>query len=302
MSLTKAPNSPAIRAALWMIGSILAFSAMAIAGKEIGTRHDSFEIMTIRSAVGFGLVLALAAATGRLSEINARNLGGHALRNIIHFTGQNLWFWALTMIPLAQLFAIEFTAPLWVVLLAAMLLGERLTQSRLLAAVLGFAGVLIVAHPDLAHLNLGVLAAAAAALCFATTNVVTKKLTRGISILCILFWLTLMQFFFGLTAALADGVFHLPTASTLPWLCVIGLAGVSAHYCITAALKLAPASYVMPLDFLRLPLIAVVGALFYAEPLDPYVIFGAGVIFAGIWLNIRSEIRPKGHTETITNP
>ena len=302
MSLTKAPNSPAIRAALWMIGSILAFSAMAIAGKEIGTRHDSFEIMTIRSAVGFGLVLALAAATGRLSEINARNLGGHALRNIIHFTGQNLWFWALTMIPLAQLFAIEFTAPLWVVLLAAMLLGERLTRSRLLAAVLGFAGVLIVAHPDLAHLNLGVLAAAAAALCFATTNVVTKKLTRGISILCILFWLTLMQFFFGLTAALADGVFHLPTASTLPWLCVIGLAGVSAHYCITAALKLAPASYVMPLDFLRLPLIAVVGALFYAEPLDPYVIFGAGVIFAGIWLNIRSEIRPKGHTETITNP
>ena len=302
MSMTKAPNSPAIRAALWMIGSILAFSAMAIAGKEIGTRHDSFEIMTIRSAVGFGLVLALAAATGRLTEINARNLGGHALRNIIHFTGQNLWFWALTMIPLAQLFAIEFTAPLWVVLLAAMLLGERLTRSRLLAAVLGFAGVLIVAHPDLAHLNLGVLAAAAAALCFATTNVVTKKLTRGISILCILFWLTLMQFFFGLTAALADGVFHLPTAATLPWLCVIGIAGVSAHYCITAALKLAPASYVMPLDFLRLPLIAVVGALFYAEPLDPYVIFGAGVIFAGIWLNIRSEIRPKGHTETITNP
>ncbi len=302
MSMTKAPNSPAIRAALWMIGSILAFSAMAIAGKEIGTRHDSFEIMTIRSAVGFGLVLALAAATGRLTEINARNLGGHALRNIIHFTGQNLWFWALTMIPLAQLFAIEFTAPLWVVLLAAMLLGERLTRSRLLAAVLGFAGVLIVAHPDLAHLNLGVLAAAAAALCFATTNVVTKKLTRGISILCILFWLTLMQFFFGLIAALADGVFHLPTASTLPWLCVIGLAGVSAHYCITAALKLAPASYVMPLDFLRLPLIAVVGALFYAEPLDPYVIFGAGVIFAGIWLNIRSEIRPKGHTDTITNP
>jgi len=302
MSMTKSPNSPAIRAALWMIGSILAFSAMAIAGKEIGTRHDSFEIMTIRSAVGFGLVLALAAATGRLTEINARNLGGHALRNIIHFTGQNLWFWALTMIPLAQLFAIEFTAPLWVVLLAAMLLGERLTRSRLLAAVLGFAGVLIVAHPDLAHLNLGVLAAAAAALCFATTNVVTKKLTRGISILCILFWLTLMQFFFGLTAALADGVFHLPTASTLPWLCMIGLAGVSAHYCITAALKLAPASYVMPLDFLRLPLIAVVGALFYAEPLDPYVIFGAGVIFAGIWLNIRSEIRPKGHTDTITNP
>lgn len=298
----RAANSPAIRAAFWMIGSILAFSAMAIAAKQIGPRHDSFEIMTVRSAVGFVLVLALAAATGRLHEITARNLGGHALRNIIHFTGQNLWFWALTMIPLAQLFAIEFTSPLWVVLLAALLLGERLTKLRLIAAALGFVGVLIVARPDMAQLNPGVLAAAASAFCFATTNVVTKKLTKGISILCILFWLTLMQFCFGLAAALADGVFHLPTAATLPWLCVIGLAGVTAHYCITAALKLAPASYVMPLDFLRLPLIAVVGAMIYAEPLDPYVILGAAVIFAGIWLNIRGEIRPKGHTAAITPP
>ncbi|MDZ4312484.1 MAG: DMT family transporter [Cypionkella sp.] len=297
---TRAPNSPAIRAAFWMIGSILAFSAMAIAAKQIGPRHDSFEIMTARSAVGFVLVLALATATGRLQEITARNLGGHALRNIIHFTGQNLWFWALTMIPLAQLFAIEFTSPLWVVLLAALMLGERLTKVRLIAATLGFVGVLIVARPDMADLNPGVLAAAGAALCFATTSVVTKKLTTGISILCILFWLTLMQFFFGLAVALADGRFRLPTAATLPWLCLIGLAGVTAHYCITTALKLAPASYVMPLDFLRLPLIAVVGALIYAEPLDPYVILGAAVIFVGIWINIRAEIRPKGHTEPVT--
>ncbi|MDB5660869.1 MAG: EamA/RhaT family transporter [Cypionkella sp.] len=296
MTGPKAPLSPALRAALWMIGSILAFSAMAIAAKQIGPRHDTFEIMTARSAVGFMLVLVLATATGKLQEINARNLGGHALRNIIHFTGQNLWFWALTMIPLAQLFAIEFTSPLWVVLLAALLLGEKLTNMRLFAAGLGFAGVLIVAHPDPGHLNIGVLAAAAAALCFATTSVVTKKLTAGISILCILFWLTLMQFFFGLAAALVDGVFHLPTAATLPWLCVIGLAGVTAHYCVTAALKLAPASYVMPLDFLRLPLIAVVGALVYSEPLDPYVIIGACVIFAGIWLNIRAEIKRSGQT------
>lgn len=298
----KAPLSPAIRAALWMIGSIIAFSAMAIAGKQIGTRHDSFEIMTVRSAVGFGLVLILAAATGKLSEINARNLGGHTARNLIHFTGQNLWFWALTLIPLAQLFAIEFTSPLWVVLLASVLLGERLTKPRLCAAALGFIGILIVARPDFANLNPGVLAAAGAALCFATTNVVTKKLTKGISILCILFWLTLMQFVFGLAAALYDGIFHLPTAETLPWLCLIGLCGVSAHYCVTSALKLAPASYVVPLDFLRLPLIAVVGAWLYAEPLDPYVLLGAAVIFCGIWLNIRAELRPKGHTDLITPP
>ena len=142
-------RSPAFRAALWMSGSIASFSLMAIAGKQIGHQLDSFEIMTARSAIGFCLVLLLAATTGRLSEISADRLGGHLLRNLIHFTGQNLWFWALTMIPLAQLFALEFTQPIWVILLSPLLLGEHLTRVRALSALLGFIGVIIVARPDL---------------------------------------------------------------------------------------------------------------------------------------------------------
>jgi drug/metabolite transporter (DMT)-like permease len=285
-------RSSSLRAAIWMIGSILAFSAMAIAGKEIKGLHDSFEIMTLRSAIGFAIVMVFATATGRLGEITPAQLGGHFLRNLVHFTGQNLWFWALTLIPLAQLFALEFTSPIWVILLAPFVLGEKLTPPRIISASLGFIGILIVARPDLSQLNSGVLAAAAAAICFAATSLATKRLTRGVSIICILFWLTLMQFCFGLIAALSDGVFHLPTSKTLPWLCVIGAAGVTAHYSLTSALKLAPASFVVPIDFLRLPLIAIVGALLYAEPLDPFVFAGAAVIFAGIWINIRAELRP----------
>jgi drug/metabolite transporter (DMT)-like permease len=293
MSLGKSPNSPAIRAALWMIGSILAFSAMAIAGKEIGTAHDSFEIMTVRSAVGFALVLALASATGRLAEINARNLGGHALRNIIHFTGQNLWFWALTVIPMAQLFALEFNSPLWVIMLAPLLLGERLTRARIFAVCLGFVGILIITRPGAMPLGAGVAAAAGAAVFFAMTSILTKRLSRDVTVIGILFWLTLMQFVLGLGCALLDGQIKLPDAGTAPWLGLIGLCGVGAHLSLTSALRLAPASFVMPIDFLRLPLAAVVAALLYSEPLDPFVLIGGGVVLLGIWVNLRSQIGPK---------
>lgn len=292
--------SPALRAAVWMTGAITAFTAMAVAGRQVSSVHDSFEIMMARSAIGFVLVLMLAAGTGRLSEIRAERLGGHFLRNIIHFTGQNLWFWALSLIPLAQVFALEFTQPIWVILLSPLLLAERLTRAKLVATALGFVGILIVARPDVAHLSPGVLAAAGSALFFAATSIATKRLTRGQSIIAILFWLTLMQLGFGLLASGYDGDIRWPTAATLPWLGLIGAAGVLAHYSLTSALMLAPASYVVPLDFLRLPLIAVIGALAYGEALDPFVLLGGAVIFLGVWINIRAELRPKCPGQFIT--
>lgn len=290
-----------MRAALWMTGAIASFTAMAVAGRQVSHLHDSFEIMTARSLVGFIIVMIYTAGTARWAQIGTRKLGGHLLRNIVHFTGQNLWFWALTMIPLAQVFALEFTSPIWVILLSPLLLGERLTRARLLAAGLGFAGILIVARPDLSHLSPGVMAAAGSAVFFATTSILTKVLTRQENILTILFWLTLMQFFFGLIGAGHDGVVHLPDAQTLPWLLLIGGAGVLAHLSLTQALSVAPASYVVPLDFVRLPVIAVVGALVYAEPLDPFVLLGGAVIFAGIWINIRAELRSGRNRATVTN-
>ena len=280
-----------LAAALWMGGSILSFTLMAIAGRAVAGVHDTFEIMTWRSALGFVLVVGVAGALGRVREVRRDRLGSHVIRNLFHFGGQNLWFWSLTMIPLAQVFALEFTSPIWVILLSPLVLRERLTRPRLIAAGMGFAGVLLVARPDFAHLNAGVAAAAGSAICFAATALMTKRLTRGESIISILFWLTLMQFGLGLGIAALDGQVALPTAQTLPWLALIGVCGVLAHLCLTTALSLAPASYVVPIDFVRLPVIVVVGMLLYQEPLDPLVILGAVVIFAGNWINIRAETR-----------
>lgn len=285
--------TPPLKAALWMIGAIFSFTAMAVAAREISQTHDSFEIMAARSIIGLALVLIIGKAVGQLGHISSQRLSGHFWRNIVHFTAQNLWFWSLTMIPLAQVFALEFTSPLWVILLSPLFLGERLTLSKLAAAGLGFAGILIVARPDISNLSPGVLAAAGSALGFAATSILTKRLTRDEAIITILFWLTAFQAVFGILAATYDGHINWPTAETLPWLGLIGVCGVLAHLSLTSALTLAPASFVMPIDFIRLPLIAVIGAMAYGEAIDPYVLIGGLVIFSGIWLSVRREITSR---------
>ncbi|MEM9262604.1 MAG: DMT family transporter [Pseudomonadota bacterium] len=182
-------TSQPLKAALWMIGAIIAFSSLAVSGRALADELSTFEILFYRSLIGFVMVIAVGAAMGRLHEINSDRLGTHVARNICHFAGQNLWLYALAFIPLSQLFALEFTSPLWVTLFAPFLLGERLTSFRLLTLALGFVGVLIVARPGILEVNIGTLTAALSAIGFAGSIVLTKRLTRTASTLCILFWL-----------------------------------------------------------------------------------------------------------------
>jgi drug/metabolite transporter (DMT)-like permease len=295
-----APNRP-LAAALWMTGAIAAFTAMAVATRQIKGVHDTFEILAFRSMIGCAIVVLLGAALGQLGRIRADRLGSHVLRNLFHFSGQSLWFYAVTVIPLAQVFALEFTSPIWVILLSPLFLGESLTRRKLVAAALGFAGVWVVARPDFGALDLGVLAAAGAAVFFAATSLMTKALTRGEAIISILFWLTLMQAVLGSAIMTLGGPVTLPTLTTLPWLGLIAVAGITAHLCLTTALSLAPASVVVPVDFARLPIIAVIGAAFYNEPIEITLFLGAGLIFLGIWVTLGSgSSRPQG--QRVTKP
>lgn len=278
-----------LAAAVWMIGAIVSFTSMAIAGRAVSFEMDTFELMTWRSLTGIVIVLTVAGFRGTLHQVRRDRLGLHLTRNLFHFTGQNLWFFAITVIPLAQVFALEFTSPLWVVLLSPLLLGERITRVRAASAALGFVGILIVARPEIGAINAGVVTAAASAICFAGSAIFTKRLTRHESITSILFWLTVMQAVFGIVASGWDGDVTLPSAATLPWLILIGCAGLLAHYCLTTALTLAPATVVIPIDFARLPLIAVIGLVFYGESLDALVILGGGIILFANWINIRAQ-------------
>ena len=280
------------RAAVWMIGAIVSFTSMAVAGRTLADELDTFEIMTYRSLIGIVIVVTIAVWAGTLDQVNRRGLHLHFIRNISHFAGQNLWFLAITMAPLAQVFALEFTSPLWVTVLAPVFLGERITRTRALAATLGFLGVLLVANPFSAgSIGPGLIAAALAAIGFAGAAIFTRLLTRTETITCILFYLTTMQAVFGLICAGFDGHIAWPSLTAWPWVVLVGIAGLVAHFCLTKALSMAPATVVMPIDFARLPIIALVGMLFYGESIEATLVLAVAVIFAANYLNIRTEAR-----------
>jgi len=283
--------SKTIQAAIWMTGTIVSFSAMAVSGREISFELDTFEIMMYRSIIGLIIVLLLAKLFKTHREISTQNLSLHFYRNLSHFTGQNLWFYALTLIPFAQLFAFEFSVPLWVMLAAPFLLGERLTNIRIISILVGFIGILIVTRPWLAGLAPGIIPAALCAIGFACSVIFTKQLTQKVSITCILFWLTSMQLLMAVICAGYDGDISLPSSSNFIWIIIIGIGGLLAHFCITKALQLAPATVVTPIDFCRLPVIAAIGYVFYNEALDIFIIGGAIIIFIANYINIWSETK-----------
>ena len=286
-------GSRPLLAAAWMTGAIVSFSSMAVAGRALSGELDTFEMMMYRSFIGLAVVLSVGLATGKLREVRFDRLPLHFLRNLAHFTGQNLWFYSLTLITLAQVFALEFTSPIWVVVFAVLFLGEKLTRIRLLAVGLGFLGALAVARPGAGGDPLGLALAAASAVGFACSIVSTKMLTRTETILGILFWLTAMQAVMGILATGWDGDVAWPSAAAWPWVALIGCAGLLAHTCLTNALAVAPATVVTPMDFLRLPVIAIVGMALYGEQLDLWVFLGAALIFGGNYLNIWSESRKR---------
>lgn len=283
--------TPAFRAALWMMGAIVGFTSMAFAGRVVMGELDTFELMLFRSLVGIVIVFVVAHFAGTLHQISRNKFGLQIIRNISHFTGQNFWFYAITVAPMAQVVAIEFTSPLWVLLMAPLVLGEKLTPARLLTAAVGFVGILIIARPGVNEVNIGIICAAISAIGFAGSAVFTKLLTRTESITSILAFLTVTQAVFGLVCAGIDGHITLPSLALIPWVVIVGCAGLLAHFCLTKALTIAPAAIVMPLDFARLPTVAILAMLIYAEPLDIWVFIGAAVIFTCNYLNVLRESR-----------
>jgi drug/metabolite transporter (DMT)-like permease len=282
-----AQQHPAVLASFWMMGTLVSFMAMAVGGR--GLKHlGTFEILFFRSSIGLLIVLALLARFGWRHARTTRP-GLQVLRNIAHYGGQFGWFTGIALIPLAEVFAIEFTQPIWIALLAAVFLGERLTRPRLLAIVLGFIGMLIILRPGFAAILPGHLAVIGAALGYAISLTLTRNLARVDGPLAVLFYMTVVQLPLGLVPALFDWV--PPAARDWPWLVVVGVTALSAHYCIARAMKLADATVVVPMDFLRMPLIAAVGYLWYDEGIDWFVMTGALVMLFGNYQNIRAESR-----------
>ncbi|MGX9354291.1 DMT family transporter [Roseobacteraceae bacterium S113] len=288
-----------IKACLWMLGAVGSFLTMAVGGRALAGELDTFEIMMYRSFVGVIVVCSVISLRGLWADVTRRSLGLHFVRNLGHFTGQNLWFAALPLIPIAQVFALEFTTPLWVLLLAPLVLGERLSRIGMLAAALGFVGILLVTRPGMIEVSPGVLMASASAVGFALSILLTKKLTATETIACILFYLTTMQAVMGMVMAGFDGDVAVPSLRAVPWVVLVGFAGLFAHFCYTNALALAPATVCAPVDFVRLPLAIAIGAALYGELIDPFVVLGAIIIFGANYLNIWHSSRNLPQSQAV---
>src|ERR1700736_1187922 len=180
--------------ALWMAGAIASYIASALAVRALAKSLSVFEIMSVRSASGLVFLLGLMAVWPKMRRgLTSRRIGLHLARNSVHFVGQIIWALAITLLPFATVFALEFTAPIWVALLSVMLLGERLTWTRAASIAVCLAGVLVILHPGLSSFRPVALLALGAAITLAFTAILTKKLTRTETTFAILFWMNLMQ-------------------------------------------------------------------------------------------------------------
>jgi len=283
-------SSKLARVVFWMVGALLSFSVMAVSIRALAKAGLSiFEILAIRSGVALLVLLVLLAARPELRvHTRPRRIKLNLLRNFVHYAAQYAWALSITMLPLAMVFALEFTMPGWTALLAVWLLHERLTPSRFGVVVFGLIGVLVILRPGIAGFNPAALLVLAAAFGFAITMITTKKLTMTETTFGIIFWMSVIQFPLSLIGSDPTVFFHFEARHIFPAIGV-GIAGLTSHYCLSNAFRAGDATLVVPLDFMRIPLIAVVGWAFYGEQLDIFVLLGALIIVAGVLWNLRAE-------------
>lgn len=309
---------PVVRAFLWMIGTLASFILMAVAARELNLGAaggldvldhravvgligefvqgrpieqsiDSFGVLFWRSGGGLAIMLVVMTATGwRYARTSRIRL--HLGRNLIHIWAQWGWFFGVAHITLAEVFAIEFTMPIWTLILAWLILREQITRIRVIAVVMGFIGVLFVLRPGVAEVQMAHVAVLGAALGFAfATYVITKRMVTTEAPVTILFYMVLIQFPIALALAWSSWIW--PVGEQWLWVGLAGLTGLTSHFCMAKALSLADSTVIVPIDFCRMPLVAVVGWLVYAEVIDIWVLIGAVIIFAGNFLNVWSESR-----------
>jgi drug/metabolite transporter (DMT)-like permease len=261
---------------------------IAVAGREATRELAVFQVMLMRSVIGLAMLYPLVYAAGGLAAMKSGRLRHHGLRNAVHYGAQYGWFVALTLIPLAQVVAIEFTMPIWTAVLAVAFLGERMNAWKAMAVLLGLVGVAVIVRPAASGISLGQGIALVAAVGFAVSVTMTKSLTRTDSAVQIIFWMLVAQSLIGLVPALA--VWRWPSATVWAWVLLIAFCGTFSHYCMTRAMRHADATVVVPMDFMRVPLTALAGWLVYAERIDLLTVIGTALILAGNLLNLR---RPR---------
>lgn len=273
----------------WTLFALACFLSMIVSTREI--RHiNVFEILVFRCLIGLAVMLPWAGYRG-MGTMRTKNFRLHLIRNVIHIGGQSAWVHAIIVLPLALVTALEFTVPLLVGVIAPLLVKERVNLRRWAVLVAGFVGVMIMLRPGAGAVEPAVLIMLGGALCYAVAGTLVKSLSRVDSPMHVVFWMNVLQLPLCLAVALFD--WSTPGWADLPWIVLFGLAGLAAHYGMARALSLIDLSIVYPLDFLRLPFVAVMGYSIYAEIFSLWTMLGAVVIIGANYYGVRYESRRK---------
>lgn len=285
-----------LRAVAWMVLALACFCLLAIVSRELTASLATLEILFWRSLLGFMLIAGLLIKVGGLASVpmKPRILGWHLLRNSAHFSGQCAWLIAIAALPLAEVFALEFTTPLWAALLATLFMGESLNRGRWISLLLGLVGVLIILRPGAEVINPASLIMLAGAVGFGISVIATRRLTQLLqgnrhSFLVILFYMTAMQGLFAFVPIVSE--LRVPDTADWLWLVIAAITALAAHYCLSRALSLADSAVVMPMDYLRLPLIMVLAWWIYGETVSVFLIIGAALIIGGNAAGLYLETR-----------
>jgi S-adenosylmethionine uptake transporter len=273
---------------LWVFTTVFAFVVMAISVRHLSHRIEASEILFFRNlfSVVFTLPLVMAASG---AIYRTQKLRFHGVRALLQFGAQFSWVYALPLLPLAEITALEFTVPLWSAPLAILFLGERVSSARWTATILGFVGVLVILRPGLAVVSPAALIVLAGCIGFASAGVIVKYLTRSDDPRIIVLYSNLFQ----LPVALGISLFVWVTPSwdDIPWIAAWGLAGLGAQHAMAQGLRRIDVTLATPIDFARLPLIALAGYALYDERVEVWVAVGALIIFASNYHALRAESR-----------
>lgn len=243
--------------------------------RHLGSDLPAVQAAFIRYAFGVLFMAPMLIAALRINPV-PRRIGLHMLRGLVHGIGVMLWFFAMARIPIAEVTAIGFTAPLFTTIGAALFLGERLRARRITAVVIGFVGTVIILRPGVEAITPGALAQLSAAPLFACSFIVAKRLTDTEPGTVIVAWLSVFVTLVLLPPALM--VWRPPTADEVAWLALTAACASAGHYTLTRAFKLGELTLLQPFSFVQLVWASLLGFLAFGEVPDLFTWVGGAVI------------------------
>jgi len=287
---------------LWMLLAGACFVGVTAIVKYMGEGVPAAQSAFLRYLLGSVFLLPILPALMRM-RIVRRDWMLFGLRGAVHAIGVILWFYAMTRIPLAEVTAMSYLTPVYVALGAALFLGERLRLRRMAAIAAAIAGALIILRPGLREVSPGHLAMLVNAVLFAMSYLIAKRMTGLVSPALVVGMLSVFVTI-GL-APFAWAVWAPVTLVQVGWLFLVACFATAGHYAMTVAFAAAPISVTQPVTALQLVWAVMLGAIFFAEPVDVFVVMGGSVIAAAvIFITLREQAiaRAAGRAAVVRPP